>query len=114
MKIATNLLTDIAISSGARRLTTVLCSVIKCCMPNSIPPVADHQLNTLGLKCPEPVMLLRQKVRNIALQETLLIVADDPATVRDIPSFCRFMEHQLINQQTIEKPFWYLIKKGNR
>ena len=72
---------------------------------------ADHQLNTTGLRCPEPVMMLRLQMRKIAIGETLLVEADDPSTTRDIPSFCRFMEHELIRQQTDNKPFLYLIKK---
>jgi tRNA 2-thiouridine synthesizing protein A len=48
----------------------------------------------------------------MAEHETLLIEADDSSTTRDIPSFCRFMEHELIAQQTEQKPFLYLIKKG--
>jgi len=44
--------------------------------------------------------------------ETLLVTADDPSTTRDIPSFCRFMEHQLLAQKIDELPFRYLIKKG--
>ena len=73
---------------------------------------ADHFLDTLGLRCPEPVMMVRKSIRKIAVQETLLIEADDPATTRDIPSFCRFMEHELVAQQIEQKPFLYLIKKG--
>jgi len=44
--------------------------------------------------------------------ETLLIIADDPATTRDIPGFCRFMEHRLLAQQTDTLPYHYLIQKG--
>lgn len=73
---------------------------------------ADHQIDTLGLRCPEPVMLIRAKVRKMAAGETLLIVADDPATTRDIPSFCRFMDHQLVAQETDGAPYHYLIQKG--
>ena len=72
----------------------------------------DHQLDTIGLRCPEPVMMLRLKIRKMAAGETLLVSADDPSTARDIPSFCRFMEHQLIAQQVKEIPFQYVIKKG--
>ena len=32
--------------------------------------------------------------------ETLLIIADDPATTRDIPGFCTFMEHELVAKET--------------
>ena len=73
---------------------------------------ADHQLDVLGLRCPEPVMMVRLNIRKISEGETLLVIADDPATTRDIPSFCRFMEHELILQQVENKPFQYLIKKG--
>lgn len=48
---------------------------------------AQHKLDALGLRCPEPVMMVRKTVRQMAAGETLLIIADDPATTRDIPSF---------------------------
>jgi tRNA 2-thiouridine synthesizing protein A len=73
---------------------------------------ADHFLDAIGLRCPEPVMMVRKSIRNMAEQETLFIQADDSSTTRDIPSFCRFMEHELIAQQIAQKPFLYLIKKG--
>ncbi len=72
---------------------------------------ATKTLDTLGLRCPEPVMLVRKTIRNMALGETLLVIADDPATVRDIPGFCRFMEHDLLNQETQSTPYRYLIRK---
>lgn len=70
------------------------------------------QLDALGLRCPEPVMVIRKTVRQLATGDLLEIIADDPATTRDIPSFCRFMEHQLIEAQTEMIPYRYLIKKG--
>ena len=72
---------------------------------------ADHQLDTLGLRCPEPVMMVRLNIRKIAVGETLLVIADDPSTTRDIPSFCRFMEHELVAQAVDDKPYQYLIRK---
>ncbi|CAM4043057.1 MULTISPECIES: sulfurtransferase TusA [Shewanella] len=73
---------------------------------------AQHQLDALGLRCPEPVMMVRKSVRKMSDGETLLIIADDPATTRDIPSFCEFMDHTLIASQTESTPYQYLIKKG--
>ncbi len=72
---------------------------------------ADHQLDTLGLRCPEPVMMVRKKIRALAMNETLLVIADDPATTRDIPSFCRFMDHDLLASDITTKPYQYLIQK---
>ncbi|MGX2947702.1 sulfurtransferase TusA [Frederiksenia canicola] len=72
----------------------------------------DQTLDTLGLRCPEPVMLTRKTIRNMQDGEVLLIIADDPATTRDIPSFCQFMDHQLLQSETAEKPYRYWVKKG--
>ena len=57
-------------------------------------------------------MMVRKTVRNMQTGETLLIIADDPATTRDIPGFCTFMEHELVAQQTETLPYRYLIRKG--
>jgi len=78
---------------------------------NKLFSAANHQLDTLGLRCPEPIMMVRLNIRKINSGDTLLVLADDPSTARDIPSFCRFMEHELIAKQCDEIPFQYLIRK---
>lgn len=73
---------------------------------------ADKVLDAEGMRCPEPVMMVRKTIRKMKDGETLLVTADDPSTTRDIPSFCRFMDHQLIDSQTEQLPYQYLIRKG--
>lgn len=73
----------------------------------------DHTLDAQGLRCPEPVMMVRKTVRHMQAGETLLIIADDPATTRDIPGFCRFMEHELLAQQTETLPYRYILRKSH-
>jgi len=74
---------------------------------------ANKQLDTLGLRCPEPVMLLRAAVRKMNVGEILLVIADDPATTRDIPGFCDFMDHELVAQEVNETPYRYWVKKSH-
>ena len=71
----------------------------------------DHELDTSGLYCPEPVMLLHNKIRDIAAGQTVQVLATDPSTERDIPKFCRFLGHDLLVQDTLEGRFRYLIRK---
>lgn len=71
-----------------------------------------HTLDAQGLRCPEPVMLVRKTIRHMQAGEVLLIIADDPATTRDIPSFCQFMEHHLLKSDTEKTPFRYWVRKG--
>lgn len=80
-------------------------------MTNDIRQNCNHFLDTIGLRCPEPVMMVRQQVRKMQVNETVLVTADDPSTTRDIPSFCRFMEHELVCSQTSTKPYEFLIRK---
>ena len=74
--------------------------------------LATQTLEAEGLRCPEPVMMVRKTIRKMEEGEVLLVKADDPSTTRDIPSFCRFMDHQLLSAQTETAPYLYLIKKG--
>lgn len=76
------------------------------------PNIATHTLEAEGLRCPEPVMMVRKTIRTMQDGEVLLVTADDPSTTRDIPSFCRFMDHQLLGTQIDQLPYQYLIKKG--
>lgn len=72
----------------------------------------DQELDTLGLRCPEPVMMIRNAMRKLADGQQLLILADDPATTRDVPKFCHFMGHTLVAQDVAAAPYRYLIRKG--
>ena len=68
-------------------------------------------LDATGLSCPEPVMMVRLSMRKMQVGETLLMLADDPSTTRDIPKFCTFMDHKLIHSEIENIPYRYLIEK---
>ena len=73
----------------------------------------DHILDATGLFCPEPVMLLHNKIRDIPAGEVLLVLATDPSTQRDIPRFCEFLGHELLHQEEFEGHYRYLVRKRN-
>jgi len=69
-------------------------------------------LEAEGLRCPEPVMMIRKTIRAMNSGEILKVIADDPSTKRDIPTFCEFMDHHLLNKEIDQLPYQYWIKKG--
>jgi tRNA 2-thiouridine synthesizing protein A len=73
--------------------------------------IPDHILDASGLLCPEPVMLLHNRIRDIAVGETLQIQATDPSTERDIPRFCVFLGHELLEHNAVGGHYIYLIRK---
>jgi len=72
----------------------------------------DHILDTTGLFCPEPVMLLHNKIRDIGSGEIVCVIATDPSTQRDVPKFCTFLGHELLEQRSDAERFVYRIKKA--
>ncbi|MEZ8028581.1 sulfurtransferase TusA [Enterovibrio norvegicus] len=74
----------------------------------------DHILNVEGLRCPEPLMVVRRAVRHMSAGETLEVKADDPATKRDIPDFCRHMGHTLLTIEVAELPYRYIVQKSSQ
>jgi tRNA 2-thiouridine synthesizing protein A len=75
-------------------------------------PDSDHRLDTTGLLCPEPLMIVRNKVREMASGEVLHVLATDPSTSRDFHNFCRFMGHELLDEQRRDDRFEFWIRKG--
>lgn len=71
----------------------------------------DAELDACGLFCPEPVMLLHTKVRELGAGEVLKVTATDPSTQRDIPKFCLFLEHQLLDSSEQDGTYTYVIRK---
>jgi tRNA 2-thiouridine synthesizing protein A len=72
----------------------------------------DHVLDTSGLLCPEPVMLLHKNIRDIAIGSTIKLIATDSSTTRDIPKFCHFLGHTLLQQGEIDQTYYYYIRKA--
>jgi tRNA 2-thiouridine synthesizing protein A len=75
---------------------------------------ADRELDTTGLLCPEPLMMVRNTVREMRPGELLHITATDPSTERDFGNFCRFMGHEMVDTVLGEAILAYWIRKGGR
>lgn len=69
------------------------------------------ELDATGLYCPEPVMLLHNKIRDIAEGDLLRVIATDPSTERDVPKFCLYLGHELLATDQDGGRYFYLIKK---
>ena len=73
---------------------------------------ADDTLDARGLVCPEPLMLTRNRVREMHSGEVLHIQATDPSTGRDFTNFCRFMGHEMLKDDQLGDVYHFWIRKG--
>lgn len=69
------------------------------------------ELDARGLFCPEPVMLLHKKIREVEVGQQILVIATDPATERDVVKFCRFLGHDLLSAGKHGDEYHYRIVK---
>ncbi|PCJ28447.1 MAG: sulfurtransferase TusA [SAR86 cluster bacterium] len=70
------------------------------------------ELDASGLFCPEPVMLLHNKIRDMENGDLLQLTATDPSTTRDVPKFCLFLGHELLKTTEHNGKYHYLIRKS--
>ena len=73
---------------------------------------SDIELDASGLACPEPLMLVRNRVREMASGQVLYILATDPTTQRDLEQFCRFMKHDMVDSVVSDSRLEFWIRKG--
>ena len=72
----------------------------------------DQQVDATGLKCPEPVMMLHAAIRRAGVGDVVCLTATDPSTQRDVPSFCEFLGHSLLEANLTQEQFIYRVKKA--
>jgi tRNA 2-thiouridine synthesizing protein A len=75
---------------------------------------AERLLDTCGLLCPEPVMLLHNAIRDAQVGDVIRVLATDPATTRDIPKFCQFLGHVLESQEQRDDQWIYRVRKQGK
>ncbi|WP_347330932.1 sulfurtransferase TusA [Marinimicrobium locisalis] len=80
--------------------------------PETTPWKIGKQLDARGLVCPEPVMLLHRAVREVEAGEVIEMLATDPSTTRDVPKFCQFLGHELVEERRREDEYHYYIRKS--
>lgn len=75
-------------------------------------PAPDFVLDASGLRCPEPLMLVRNKIMDMESGQLLKVIATDPSTSWDIPNYCTYLRHELVKREEVDKRYYYLIRKG--
>lgn len=55
-------------------------------------------------------MILHKAVRTLQVGDVIEVLASDPSTWRDIPKFCLFLNHTLLDSREVEGVYQYWIK----
>ncbi len=72
---------------------------------------ADRTLNCIGLYCPEPVIKTREELDKMRANETLEVLADDPAAEADIKSLIKHLHYEILKVSKNGDTVSIVIKK---
>ena len=82
-------------------------------MTKTLAMQAQEELDARGLNCPEPLMLVRNKIRKMKSGEILHICATDPTTERDLNQFCTFLGHRMLHCSEASGVYEFWIQKSS-
>jgi tRNA 2-thiouridine synthesizing protein A len=71
-------------------------------------PVPALIIDALGRKCPIPIIMLAEQIRDVPLGAVVAVLADDPAAYTDIPSWCTMKAHEFAGHQELPQGGWAL------
>ena len=58
--------------------------------------IPSVSLDCLGMKCPQPIIVLARRIAEVSIGELVELVADDPAAGPDVAAWCRMRGQELV------------------
>jgi tRNA 2-thiouridine synthesizing protein A len=67
-------------------------------LPDFVPAGSEPviTLDALGRKCPIPIIMLADQIRNAPVGSVVAVLADDPAAYTDVPAWCALKSHDCV------------------
>ena len=83
-------------------------------VPGEVPPGAAPLLtiDALGRKCPIPIILLAEQIRDVPVGAVIAVLADDPAAYTDIPAWCALKSHECVFRADLPSGWALGIRRG--
>jgi tRNA 2-thiouridine synthesizing protein A len=83
-------------------------------VPGEVPPGAIPLLtiDALGRKCPIPIIMLAEQIRDVPVGAVIAVLADDPAAYTDIPAWCALKSHECVFRADLPSGWALGIRRG--
>ncbi|MDL4819858.1 sulfurtransferase TusA family protein [Actinomadura opuntiae] len=63
-------------------------------------------IDALGRKCPIPIIMLADRIREVPVGEVIAVLADDAAARTDVPAWCRMKSQDFVREETLPQGGW--------
>jgi tRNA 2-thiouridine synthesizing protein A len=83
-------------------------------VPGEVPPGATPLLtiDALGRKCPIPIIMLAERIRDVPVGGVIAVLADDPAVYTDVPAWCALKSHECVFRADLPSGWAFGIRRG--
>jgi tRNA 2-thiouridine synthesizing protein A len=82
-------------------------------------PAPALTLDALGKKCPIPIIMLADRIRDVRIGQTIAVLADDPAAKTDLPAWCGLKSQEFVGVEEltdsagVPQPGWaFLVRRS--
>ncbi|HEU5159902.1 MAG TPA: sulfurtransferase TusA family protein [Streptosporangiaceae bacterium] len=79
----------------------------------SAPAVAPPYLvvDALGRKCPIPIIMVAERIREIPIGSVVAVLADDVAARTDVPAWCRMKSQEFVCEEPLPRGWAFHIRR---
>ena len=69
-------------------------------------------IDALGRKCPIPIIMLAERIREVPVGQVVAVLADDPAAKTDVPAWCAIKSHECIGVVDLPSGWAFLVRRS--
>jgi tRNA 2-thiouridine synthesizing protein A len=69
-------------------------------------------IDALGRKCPIPIIMLAERIREVPVGQIVAVLADDPAARSDVPAWCMLKSQDFVAATELPGQGWtFLVRR---
>ena len=81
--------------------------------PGPAVPRPALTIDALGRKCPIPVIMLAERIREVPVGQVVAVLADDPAAQSDVPAWCMLKSQEFVMATDLRDRGWaFLVRRS--
>ena len=70
-------------------------------------------IDATGRRCPIPIIMLAERIREVPVGRVIAVLADDPATQTDVPAWCMLKSHEFVMATELPGQGWtFLVRRS--
>jgi tRNA 2-thiouridine synthesizing protein A len=70
-------------------------------------------IDALGRKCPIPIIMLAERIREVPVGHVVAVLADDPAAQTDVPAWCMLKSQEFLTATDLPGAGWsFLVRRS--